>query len=264
MLLTVSCCIFILSCSIKDRNGGLAFDRITRNINTPLTSESETPACIIRISVDKASDTTRTARLINEKIKEVLFDNDSKPTLDMAIDSFCMKRTELYQKELAGLYEADLRQNIKTNWYDYRYDITGEYEYEADNCLCYKITEIRYEGGKNEAKHIHILNFDTKTGEKIELDKVLLPTYPAVISQLLTKALLETCGCKDVDELHDQGILLLTDIYIPENYMLDKDGITFVYNTDEIAPYETGPITLHIPREELKPIIKKEYKDLWN
>lgn len=229
-----------------------------------LASDEDAPACTIRMAVDEVADGTERARLINEEVRKAIFNNNYNQSLGEAIDSFCNKNIASYKKNLGNLYIADRKLNIGSTWYDYRYAVTSEYGYGASNCLCYRITDIRYEGGMYEVKHIHLLNFDTETGRKIELRNIFRPSHPAIIHPLLMKELQRKFDCDDMNGLHEKGVLLLTDIYIPENYTLDKDGITFLYNADEIAPYDAGVITLYIPYEELKPIIKKEYKYLWN
>ncbi len=256
-------CMYLCSCSPADRTQDIQFNRIEKEMNVPLTSEKEAPVCTINIIIDEAESDTVKAEKINEAIKAALFGDHNHLTLKAAIDSFCHQCISSY-REMAGLYEADRKQHIQSTWYDYRYNITSDYKQGAHDCLCYRITDIRYEGGINEVRQIHLLNFNQKTGEKIELKDILLPTYPIVLHPLLQKALLKKFDCNDINDLHDKGLLLLTDVYIPENYELNSNGIVFLYNADEIAPYDTGAITIQIPYGELKPIIKKEYQYLWN
>lgn len=256
-------CMCLCSCSRTGQTQGVRFNKIKKEMSVSLTPDKESPVCKIHICIDEAVDDTAKSVIINESVRSALFGAQRHQTLDAAIDSFCNRCIASY-RNMAVLYEADRKLNIQSTWYDYRYDITSDYERGAENCLCYRITDIRYEGGVNEVKHIHLLNFNEESGEKIELEDIFLPTYPTVLLPLLQKALLEEFDCKDIGELHDKSILLLTDLYVPDNYELTQNGITFLYNADEIAPYNTGSITIHIPHGELEPIIKQEYKYLWN
>lgn len=261
----ITCSIYCLySCSQTEKAGNIRFNKIKKEMRVPLTSEEDAPTCTISIAIDEVANSMEKAQCINEEIRKAVFDNNYRQSLGTAIDSFCNKSIASYKRNLENLYKADQAQNIESTWYDYRYDITSEYEYGATNCLCYRITDIRYEGGIHEVKHVRLLNFDTETGQKLVLEDIFQPSYPTMLHPLLMKELQNYFHCNTVNGLHEKGILRLTDIYIPENYTLDKAGITFLYNADEIAPYETGAIALHISQEELKPIIKKEYKDLWN
>ena len=56
--------------------------------------------------------------------------------------------------------------------------------------------------------------------------------------------------------LQSIGILLDTDLYVPENFVLGKDGVSFYYNRYEIAPYSAGDFNLMIPYDKLDDCFK--------
>lgn len=260
----IACCIAFLSCSQTNPTNEILFGKIEKQMTVALTHEENSPVCTFRFSIDEACDTTETACLINEEIKKTLFDNRYAQSLHEAIDSFCNTCARSYKERWQPLYKADCKQSIKSTWYDHHYDVTSTYECGANQCLCYRITDVRYEGGITEIKNIHLLNFNIKTGKRLVLNDIFQPTYPTIVHPLLLKELQKKFKCTSLNDLNDKGILLLTDIYIPENYKVEKNGITFLYNADEIASYSIGAIELYISSEELKSIIKQEYKYLWN
>lgn len=67
---------------------------------------------------------------------------------------------------------------------------------------------------------------------------------------------METDTITSVEGLQSVGILLDTDIYIPENFLLDKNGVTFYYNRYEIAPYAAGDFSLTVPYDEISAYLK--------
>ena len=48
------------------------------------------------------------------------------------------------------------------------------------------------------------------------------------------------------------------EMYPSNNYVLGKEGITFIYNPYEIAPYALGRIELTISYDDMENIMKKE------
>jgi hypothetical protein len=56
---------------------------------------------------------------------------------------------------------------------------------------------------------------------------------------------------KTLEDLHNKGILQLTNMYIPDNFLLGKDKIQFLFNRYDIAPYAAGEIILEVPYEEI-------------
>lgn len=222
----------------------------------PLTSDKDAPTCRIDITVDELNDTGTVAGKINRTIAEAAF-GGRPASLPTAIDSFCRTYGERYKRELANLYRADMKSKVSTDWYDYKYRISTEYKDGPDNGFCYLVHKTKYEGGAREYHEIQCLNFDRKTGKLIRLDDVFLPTYPALLQPLLLQELLSAFDCRDTDELHAKGILRLTDIYVPANFELGRDGITFIYNADEIAPFETGTVRLTVAYDQMKPFMKQ-------
>ena len=46
------------------------------------------------------------------------------------------------------------------------------------------------------------------------------------------------------------------DIYAPQNFIVGEDGITFIYNPYEIAPYTKGNTELTLSYDTLRAIMK--------
>ena len=76
------------------------------------------------------------------------------------------------------------------------------------------------------------------------------------MSKLLLEKLQEKTDTKNVDELRQKGFLYSMDMFPTENFALDKDGITFIYNAYEIAPYDEGIIELTVDYGDCKEILQ--------
>ena len=99
----------------------------------------------------------------------------------------------------------------------------------------------------------------------IELTKkeVFAPGADATICNLILKQLineantrLETDTISCIEGLQAAGILLDTDLYIPDNFLLQEDGVTFLYNRYEIAPYSMGDFQLTVPYTEIETFLQ--------
>ena len=49
----------------------------------------------------------------------------------------------------------------------------------------------------------------------------------------------------------------ISSLYIPENFLLEKEGVMFYYNRYEIAPYSAGDFSLTVPYEQINAYLKK-------
>ena len=50
------------------------------------------------------------------------------------------------------------------------------------------------------------------------------------------------------------------DMFIPENYIITDDKVTFIFNPYEIAPYALGSIELIITYSEVSQILNPSFK----
>lgn len=242
---------FLCACRGEGESHPSSFRHLKVEKTVPLDGSGRSPACEISIEADEMNDTTRAARNMNRAIALHLFGGTQR-SVASAADSFCAAYAEQYRRELAGLYRADRQSGINSSWYDYKYRIATEHEQGLNGCLCYLIHKVKYEGGAREYREEQCLNFDAETGEPVKLEDVLPPASLALLPSLLTDELLKAYGCRNRKELREKGILRLTDIYVPSNYKLGRKGITFIYNADEIAPYEMGTIRLTLPYGRLE------------
>lgn len=250
--------IFLL-CSCKEgkwRSGG-DFRTLTMELTVPLNENEQTPRCSISLQIDSLNDTTQVARKINETIARQAFGNPMA-SISLAADSFCKARIRHYRESYSELYRTDKRFGVNSSWYNHHYTVQAEHAEGHNGTICFRITAAWYEGGVREVEDIRYVNLSRKTGDIVTLDNLLMPDYETFLPSMLQSALLDKFKCKDLQELHAQGILRHSTTYIPKNYEIGSDGITFLYNADEIAPYETGSIALHLSYSQLNSLLKTE------
>ena len=100
------------------------------------------------------------------------------------------------------------------------------------------------------------MNFDNKTGKLLTLRDVFVPGFEQRLNELLLNALVEKADAKDESDLRDRGYLYAMDMFAPENFVLGKKSVTFVYNHYEIASYDKGIIELELSYDDLEELIE--------
>lgn len=255
MVITLAASFLFFSCQNKNEDNAAIFNTLKVEKSARLADNDDSPECIIHIEIDEINDTTDAANKINEAIIQASFGRKEK-SFEIAIDSFTTNYINRYKNSLSELYQADLRAGVTSSWYDYRYKITSEHFDGYNDCFCYKLTTTKYEGGVREYTQIACLNFDKQTGAQLDLYDLLLPSYVSELQPLLLEKLLDDFDCETIDELHQKGLFRLTDVYVPKNYLFGPDCITFIYNVDEIAPYEIGLVSVDVPYKEIELLLK--------
>jgi len=220
-----------------------------------VSNEEHAPHCEMTLKVKYVKGDSEAARNINNAIERRLFMMEGL-TMQQASDSFANAYTARYRNDMAPLYREDRGDEAKHAWYEYRYSLETSTQEGKDGCLVYMINLDMFEGGAHGIRQQLVMNFDTQTGSQITLDDLLAPGWQYPLNDLLMDELKRVTKCGSLDELHANDYLLTMDIYAPQNFIVGEDGITFIYNPYEIAPYAKGNTELTLSYSTLSAIMK--------
>lgn len=248
ILLSVIMAVTITGCGGKDDNTTkYVHVKVERCIS--IDNSKDSPQCQVKLDIMQATDTASEAgRRKNALIVSKIFDMEQLG-IQAAADSFANLYTRDYRKHMAPLYREDRSDQTKRPWYEYRYTVTTETRQGRKGLTNYLIKLNYYEGGAHGIEQLLTLNIDDATGQAVTLKNVLGDDYEGHLQHQLLEALQEKTGTRDLKELHDRGYLYSMDIFVPENYIIGDDEITFIFNPYEIAPYSEGRIELTLDVE---------------
>lgn len=174
-----------------------------------------------------------------------------------------------YLKDVQKNYETDVKNGMKADeipdWYNYEYEINSELTEGKDSIWNYSVTTFQYTGGAHPSSWGHWVNVDARNGRELTKEKVFRKGTDEDICKLIFVRLLEEANRKletdtltCLEGLNQMGILLDTDLYVPDNFRLGKDGVTFLYNQYDIAPRPMGQFELTVPYEEINTYLIKK------
>ncbi|NPD93018.1 RsiV family protein [Xylanibacter muris] len=259
-LLTLSIAICIAACGNKNIKNPET-DRITVTRSVHLTKDSDSPMCKVSMDIIYVKDTEgEKSKSINNAIEKRLFDM-SDVGMKHAADSFATRYTTEYMENFAALYKADRGDENKTSWYNFYYNIQTSVGNGKPGVMVYKIDSEYYEGGAHSIKQIFYLNFDNETGKPLTVNDIFVPGHTKQLNSIVLDALKEKAEAEDINELQDKGYLCSTEMFVPENFIIGEDGITFIYNTYEIAPYDNGMTELYIRYSDIRKLMKSDNKN---
>lgn len=252
--------VFFASCG-HDDDKETAFSTVEVNKTEPLTSGNNSPKCTVSLKISYASDGKDScSRKINATLCHELFGSDDNDVPKIA-SAFADSYIDNYKGSMAKFYAADRADSQKRAWYEYRYDMETSVEDGRKGIVVYTAKLDYYEGGAHGINQTITFNFEKSTGRCIHLDDLFVKGAEKRLAELLLEKLQEAVDAKDLAELKDKGYLNTTDIYAPQNFILGKKDITFIYNIYEIAPYEQGITTLSVSYSDLEDLLTKEFID---
>lgn len=253
ILATLSTLLF--SCSSTEET--TQFEMATADKTVKLTGDDNSPLCSVHLELSYATEANgHKAEIINNIIEKRLL-NMQDLTMQQAADSFANVYVANY-KNLLPLYNQDLDNKKRLEWYNYHYILKTSTEQGYKNASVYHVYLDYYEGGAHGIDQHLTMNLENLTGRQLALSDIFVPGYEQRLSSRLQKALCSYVGVGSLQELKNQGYLYSMDMFPSENFILGEEAITFIYNPYEIAPYEKGSIELTLAYSELDDILKND------
>lgn len=252
--------LLIFACKGSDEPT-LTFEPITADKDVYLANEDNSPRCQVHLKLLQASaDNGERAKIINETLMSRLLNKSGERDLKAAADKFVEDYTTNYKNSMLPLYNQDRADSTKKAWYEYHYVIETTTQQGTPSTMSYLATIDYYEGGAHGINQLITFNFDIATGKLMTLSDIFVPGYESQLNSALMKALKSKTGLNSLNELKDAGYLYSMDMFPSENFILNEETITFVYNPYEIAPYAMGSVELIITYSEVSQILSPEFK----
>lgn len=137
---------------------------------------------------------------------------------------------------------------------------------EKDKYVTYTITTYNYLGGAHPSSSGSSAIISKITNKEVK--KIVDESQLKILQPLLRKGLVtyfKDCGETDVTEETVKDLLLLTGNLIPlpvSTPTLEADGVHFIYQQYEIAPYAVGMPEFVIAYKDIIPYLTQEAKDI--
>lgn len=131
--------------------------------------------------------------------------------------------------------------------------------YQTDKLLTYYFSSYVYLGGAHGGSLGSGQSFDANTGQKLTADNIFLPDKKAELTDLVREALWQQYFKEDCEEgatLADVLLINPAKLELPATPPLFSDeGLVFIYQQYEIAPYAAGMPACVLPYSAVKPLM---------
>lgn len=252
---------FLFSCNNKmDKKELLTFDSIKVNRIEHLLGDTAKPYCnlIINIMYPSASNNAVLKDTMTHYILELCLGDDyTNQTPQIEVQNYVTHYITQYRQELEPTFKQESDKSVQ-EWYNYYRCIKGKASMCNANVLTYRLDLNEYTGGAHNMYSTTYENYDLIRMKKLKTDDLFKPNYQNELTFDIITQLMKDKEVTTKEALAEKGYGTTGTIYPTENFLLDKDGITFFYNVYEIAPYSNGTTAIRIPYSKLKNIINTE------
>jgi len=171
-------------------------------------------------------------------------------------DSLLKLAVKKYFAQYSRLSESpDVARSAGNNWERVQ---QMQLLYNEQGVYCAEKLIYAYTGGAHGLTNTSYLLLNTHTGLPIELPDLITPdSIPALTTRITNKLKLQS-GLEMTDSLSANGFFV--DVVRPnENFYVCPDGLGFVYNSYEIAPYAKGLIRVSFNWNELSGLLNESF-----
>ena len=252
--------VLVLSSSCRNNDEPrLTFEILEAEQSTRLSNEERSPLCSVSLKIAAATkESGKVGEKINASVAYRLFNQESVG-LKGCIEQFADNYVKTYKSNMLPLYNEDRADTTKRQWYEFHYIINSTTEQTSRRTLAYLATVDYSEGHTNSIHQTIPLNFYSDTGDEITRKDIFVDGYETQLPPVLLKALMEKTESQNLDQLKEKGYLDQVEMYVPENFIVSDNTITFIFNPSEIASFELGTIELVLTYAQLKKFVKPAF-----
>ena len=155
-------------------------------------------------------------------------------------------------------HQADSEQS----WYS-QTNITVPFQ--SNTLVCLSIETDDYTGGAHGIYSAFFTNYDKEAKQFISLKKLVSDSALKQLTRIAEKQfrvaneILPDANLEELGYLFNEGKFYLTD-----NFTITDEGMTWLYNPYEIAPYAQGTIEVAISKQDLIPLLATRYQHIWD
>ena len=257
--------ICVTSCFKK--NDDLKFDKLELKERVYLFPVNDTTKPFANVEIEynypskfkSKKDLARLQQIFNG----TFFNNQSYDSLSPkdALNKYLENYTEEY-RELGNQYYEDMgnleEEDSQPSWYWYQLHKSNEIKFEDASVLSYSVEHADYTGGAHGSLQMLYYIIDLEALTTITEEDIFKPNYHHLLTTKIVDQLMKQYNIDTPEKLLGEGFFDINDIAPNNNFWINNEGVHYVYNQYEIAPYSMGPIEVTIPYEDIKSIIIPE------
>lgn len=128
----------------------------------------------------------------------------------------------------------------------------------VSNIMSYGMEQYVYTGGAHGINNRFYFNYCLSSGKQLAETDLFVADYTESLMQILREQLVaQTDELEQMEELYNSAYYV--DKIVPNNnFYLSQEGITYVFNPYEIAPYAYGSTEIFIPKAEVASLLKPD------
>jgi hypothetical protein len=243
----------------------LGFDTISITRAHHLKNDSTLPSCNLRIRFiyPESSGDKKAAVLQKAFISRFLGDAYAEMNVYEAIGQYALNYAANYEKD-AAIFFSDRKhapedESYPDVYFSYYETLTSEVTFNKAGIVAFSISRTNFKAGmSNSFRQVMNYVFNLKTGTLITEDTIFNEGYEKKLNDIFKQKLLAENHVETLDQLEKNGYFGIDEITPNGNFLLNENGITYLFNKGEYSAIQLNAITIFLPYKEIGFLIKAE------
>lgn len=230
------------------------------------TNDAYGPFCSVKVRLCYPVSVNKRTDEVADSLRRFIYrtvlglQNDGEETPEQMLALYQKQRIDTYIDNRADLTQAIFEDGQFISLYTSSSTLDSELIYDRQNIISYGVESWSYEGGAHGLYGTTFYNYDLWNNCRLTTEMFFNMSEADAISKLIVNGLVKTFEVEDTDELEAIGIYNVEEVSVTDNFTFTPDGVKFLYNPYEIAPYVVGIIEVVLPYNVIEPYVREEYK----
>lgn len=260
--------VLMVGCGLSTSSDNSAYRHVFLEEEARLVDADNSPYCDFAVDFTYLKEVDSIAVRMNHAIQREFLGYDYETLApEIAVDSFKNVYLADYRKEVGVIFKEEREKASSEDeipaWFSQTYSLVTFVEEGQSGVINATANYFVDMGGAHPNQWSRWLNFDFVTGRLLAKEDVFHLEAGADIESLLLGKLIRKQAEENPDmqvnsleDLQNMGFLQHTNMFIPDNFLLSKRGMLFLFNRYDIAPYSAGEIVIEVPYEEIGHYLK--------
>ncbi|MDR0422498.1 MAG: RsiV family protein [Proteiniphilum sp.] len=266
--------LFVITCSRQGRLGtsnaenSVRFDTVSLTARHHLDGDTAKPCCNIKV---KFIYPVGNGKAVPDMLQQFFIRNTFGAPYDTltppeAADAYVRNYIENYTAD-AKTYRDDETEDPdadhtghhhgESSFYSYYEDLSVSIVYNRHGILSFQVKQSNNKGGAASYDSFHNYVLNLQTGRQVMESDLFDAGYDTALQRLIIASLLDQARVKSVEELEDLGFFGVREIIPNSNFLLNGEGIIYIYNKGEYSAYQLDAPQVFIPYELIRSLLKQ-------
>lgn len=258
--------IFTLFCSCEttkknDLSNDIVYDTVSVAKVYHLDNDPEKPSCSLTINYlfpVKYEDENILSKMQNELNFALMEDEKyEKLTPTEAVNKYVEDYIENYKQDASEQFPDWAASGDPEDYYSYTKTLDTKILFDKAGLVSYLISSEDSRGGANSSTSYRNIVINLETGAAMYEKDIYIPDYKAFLNDLLIKKIVEQNNVQEAEDLLMYGYWGIEDLTSSNNFSIDDNGITYIFNPGEYSAPTLGEIKVFLSYSEIRLILKE-------